>query len=75
MKKKNSFETIFEAFAFIPQLALSFAVPVFLGAVAGNWLDDQMGTGSVLFIGLGLLGIGGGAFAAYQLFMTISKKK
>jgi len=73
-KKKEGFESIFEAFAFIPQVSLSLAVPVFLGALAGNWLDNKAGTGSIFFIIMLILGIGGGAVSSYHLFQIITKK-
>lgn len=74
-QKNKGFNNIFEAFAFIPQMALSFAIPIFLGVLAGNWLDERLGTGFIFLILLFLLGIAGGALGAYHLYQSIFMKK
>jgi len=72
--KKKGIGSMFEAFAFIPQMSLSFVIPIFLGAMAGNWVDDKLGSEPVFFVLLLLLGTCGGTVTVYRLFQRISKK-
>jgi len=74
-KQKSGWQTGFEALAFIPQISLTFVIPIVLGAYAGQWIDRKLGTGMIFFLILLLLGIAGGAYGAYKQFLLITKKK
>ncbi len=63
-----------EALVLVPQLGLSLAIPIILGAAAGNWLDKKIGTDIVFFVIFLLLGIGGGIFSAYAQIQRMNKK-
>ncbi len=64
-----------EAFALISQLGMTLALPIVLGAVAGNWLDERLGTGMIFFLILLFLGIAGGLAGAYRLIADVGKRK
>lgn len=71
MKKKgNGLENL----VLITQLGINVLTPVFLCLLAGNWMDQALGTKSVL-IWL-ILGILAGASSAYRMAkQTIEKEK
>lgn len=54
-------------FALFSEIALVFLVTTLAGALAGHWLDGQLGT-NPLFVLIGLLGgFGLGAIAVHRL--------
>jgi Uncharacterized protein conserved in bacteria len=69
-KKNSSFNSVLEAFAFIPQISFTIVTPIILGALAGHWLDGKLGTGMIFLLILLCLGIAGGFYGAYRQ-MTI----
>jgi ATP synthase protein I len=71
-KKKLS---ILDALAVIPQVSLSIAIPIVLGAAAGHWLDQKLGTGIIFFLILLFLGIAGGFYSAYNQLVAPGKRK
>lgn len=74
-KEKSGWQTGFEALAIIPQLSLSFVIPIVLGAFAGQWIDRKLNTGVIFFLIFLLLGIAGGTYSAYRQFLLLTKKK
>lgn len=74
-KKKSALESGFEALALVPQLGLTIAIPIVLGAFGGHWLDGKLGTGIIFSIILLCAGIAGGIFGAYRQVMMVTKKK
>lgn len=64
-----------EAFALISQLGLTIALPIVLGAAAGHWLDEKLGTKVIFFLILLCLGIAGGFAGAYRQITAVSKWK
>lgn len=74
-KGKSGMKTGLEALALIPQLGLTIAIPIVLGAAAGHWLDEKLGTGVIFSLILLFLGIGGGITGAYRQITSIGKWK
>lgn len=74
-KKKSALESGFETLALVPQLGLTIAIPIVLGAYAGHWIDGKLGTGVIFSIILLFVGIAGGIVGAYRQVMMITKKK
>ena len=74
-KTRSAMESGLEAVAMVPQLGLTIAIPIVLGAMGGHWLDEKLGTGMIFSLILLLLGIAGGIASAYKLILAITKKK
>lgn len=64
-----------EALALLTQLGLTLATPIILGALAGHWIDNKLGTNVLFFVLLLVAGIVGGIFSAYQQIMSVTRKK
>lgn len=64
-----------EALALMTQLGFTLATPIVLGALAGNWLDERLGTGAIFLILLLILGIVMGILGAYHLVTSVTKKR
>ena len=73
--KKSAFGSSLEALAIIPQVSLSIALPVVLGAWAGHWIDQKLGTGIIFFLILLFAGIASGFYGAYKQIKIFSKRK
>jgi len=73
--KKTIIGSSLEALAIIPQVSLSIAIPIVLGAAAGHWIDDKLGTGIVFFLILLFTGIASGFYGAYNQIKMFSKRK
>jgi len=71
----GSGRTVLRAFAIVSQLGLTVAAGAVAGALAGYGLDGWLGT-SPAFVIVGLLvGIAGGAMAAYRTVMEFLREK
>ena len=55
------------------QIGLVIAIPIVLGAIGGNWLDNKLGSGSIITIVLILIGVVVGFRNAYVLIMRVMK--
>ncbi|MDD2190456.1 MAG: AtpZ/AtpI family protein [Eubacteriales bacterium] len=64
----------FVAITFISQLGMTIITPIVLGVLAGNWLDNKLGTGNIFFGIFFVLGIAGAVFGVYKLITVIWKK-
>lgn len=66
--KKNEPPSVWGSLALMGQLGFIIAVPLALGAIGGNYLDNLTHTHNLyLYLGL-LLGLILGIFGAYRLF-------
>jgi F0F1-type ATP synthase assembly protein I len=74
-KKKSAVGSSLEALAIIPQVSLSIAIPIVLGAWAGHWIDQKLGTGIIFFLVLLFAGIASGFYGAYNQIKMFSKRK
>jgi F0F1-type ATP synthase assembly protein I len=54
-------------FALFGELGVALLVTTLIGALAGHWLDEQLGTSPILVIVGFLAGAGAGARIMYQL--------
>mgnify|MGYP000020606293 CR=1 FL=1 len=61
--------------ALLTELGLSVVVPTLLGALAGRWLDDRLGSAPLLLVLGLLLGLAGGARNAYGLVKRLMDKE
>jgi len=73
-KKKSAVGSSLEALAIIPQVSLSIAIPIVLGAWAGHWIDQKLGTGIIFFLILLLAGIASGFYGAYNQIKMFSQR-
>jgi F0F1-type ATP synthase assembly protein I len=73
--KKSAIGSSLEALAIIPQVSLSIAIPIVLGAWAGHWIDQKLGTGIIFFLILLFAGIASGFYGAYNQIKMFSKRK
>jgi len=73
-RKKSSAASGLEALVLVNQLGLTIAIPIVMGAAAGRWIDDKLGTGIVFTLILICLGIAGGVLGAYRLVAAVQKK-
>ncbi|MDO4552667.1 MAG: AtpZ/AtpI family protein [Bacillota bacterium] len=64
-----------EALALFGQLGLTVAVPIILGALAGRWIDQRLGTFPLFLAVLILLGTGAGILGAYHQIGAVTQKK
>ena len=62
-----------QAFSLISQIGIVVAIPIVLGAILGNFIDNKLGTGSIVSIILILLGVAIGFKSAYSLIMRVLK--
>ncbi|MEI8217240.1 MAG: AtpZ/AtpI family protein [Eubacteriales bacterium] len=62
-----------QAFSLISQIGIVVAIPIVLGAILGNFIDNKLGTGSIASIILILLGVAIGFKSAYSLIMRVLK--
>lgn len=72
---KEDVKTDLVAFTMISQIGLMIVIPIVLGAAAGHWLDEKLGTGIIFFLILLLAGIAGGFYGAYDHINTAMKWK
>ena len=68
MRPRRSTERL-TVFGMVGQLGFIMAGSAVAGLLVGLWLDQLLGTGVAMTIGLLLLGIAGGAVAVYRLVM------
>jgi ATP synthase protein I len=73
--KKSAIGSSLEALAIIPQVSLSIAIPIVLGAWAGHWIDQKLGTGIIFFLILLFVGIASGFYGAYSQIKMFSRRK
>lgn len=73
--KKSVIGSSLQALAIIPQISLSIAIPIVLGAAAGHWIDGKLGTGIIFFLILLFVGIASGFYAAFDQIKTFSRRK
>lgn len=64
-----------EAITLVTHLGLTIAIPIVIGAAAGHWLDEKLGTGVIFSLILLMLGIVGGLVGAYRLIVALGQKK
>jgi ATP synthase protein I len=70
MKQKPQ-PSVWESLGALGGLGFTIAIPIAVGAIAGNYLDGLMNT-KPLFILLGLLlGLISGIYGAYRLFKSV----
>lgn len=74
-KIKMETKTDLEAFTIISQMGLMIVIPIVLGAAAGHWLDEKLGTGIIFFLILLFVGIAAGFYGAYDQIITMGKWK
>lgn len=74
-KNRSGLGSGLEALALTSQLGLTIALPIVLGAVAGHWLDEKLGTKMIFFLILLILGIAGGFAGAYHQITAVGKWK
>lgn len=74
-KKNSSLASGLESMALVSQFGLTLAIPIVLGALAGRWIDEKLGTGMIFFLILFCLGIAGGFTAAYHQIIAVIKRK
>lgn len=71
MKQKPPTPTISNTLGALSGMGVTIAIPIVLGAFAGNYLDSHLHTGPLLvLLGL-LLGIISGAYGAYRLYKSV----
>lgn len=66
--------TVPEALALLTQLGFTLALPIVLGALLGNFLDETFGTNVLFLIVFILLGVAGGIIGAYHLVQTVTRR-
>ncbi len=71
---KSIYAGAFVAISFISQLGMTIVTPIVLGVLAGNWLDNKVGTDNIFFGIFFVLGIAGAVFGVYKLITVIWKK-
>lgn len=65
---KNSSSGIAQALALVTELGLSVGIPIALGALLGDYLDERYGGGrGLLFVVVFLLGLAAGLYNGYRL--------
>ena len=74
-KTKEEVRTDLVAFTVISQTGLMIVIPIILGAAAGHWLDEKLGTGIIFFVILLLFGIAAGFYGAYDQISSVIKWK
>jgi predicted F0F1-ATPase subunit len=74
-KTKEEVRTDLEAFTVISQTGLMIVIPIVLGAAAGHWLDEKLGTEIIFFVILLLFGIAAGFYGAYDQINSVIKWK
>ncbi len=74
MKKKKIFD-MFPSFALFTQIGLGMAVPVILAALAGEFIDQKLGTRYVFLILFLLLGIVSGFVILHRQILLIINRK
>jgi ATP synthase protein I len=74
-KTKEEVRTDLVAFTVISQTGLMIVIPIVLGAAAGHWLDEKLGTGIIFFVILLLVGIAAGFYGAYDQINSVIKWK
>ncbi len=70
---KKSQKSILQNLALLSQVGIMMIVPIAGGVIAGNWLDEKLGTGSLLMIVGVLLGVGASFRNLYMLSIRQSK--
>jgi len=73
--QKFAVRSVLDALAIVPQLSMTIAIPIVLGALAGHWLDGKFETKPVFFLILLGLGIAGGITGVYRLIVILWKGK
>ena len=66
--------TVPEALALLTQLGFTLALPIVLGALLGNYLDEKLGTNVLFLIVFILLGVAAGIIGAYHLVQTVTRR-
>jgi len=64
---KSSFSGIAQGLALVTGLGLSVGIPIVLGALLGNYLDERYGGRGLLFVVVFLLGLAAGLYNGYRL--------
>jgi hypothetical protein len=65
---KNASSGIAHGLALVTELGLSVGLPMALGALVGDYLDERYGGGrGLLFAVVFLVGIGAGLYSGYRL--------
>ncbi len=72
---KKKLPDIFPTFALFTRLGLGMAVPIVLAALAGEYLDQRLGTRYIFLILFLLLGIASGFVFAYRQVILIINRK
>lgn len=73
--KKKRFSDMFPSLALFTQLGLGMAVPIVLAALAGQYVDQRMGTRYLFLILFLLLGIASGFVIGYRQILLIANRK
>jgi F0F1-type ATP synthase assembly protein I len=69
---KNSSDYL-KALSLFFQIGITIATPIVLGAILGNYIDNKIGSGSIVSIILIILGVIAGFRSAYILIMRVMK--
>lgn len=62
-----------KALALFGQLGLTVSLPLVGGALLGQYLDERWGTRGLVFVGLTLLGLASGLYAAWRQIASALK--
>ena len=67
---------ILENLAIVSQIGIMMVVPIFLGVIAGNWLDSKLNTGSIFLLICIVLGVASSFMNLYKVTMSrINRRK
>jgi F0F1-type ATP synthase assembly protein I len=67
---KGSSIGLAKGLALVTELGLSIGIPIALGALAGNYLDERYGGRGLLFVLVFLLGLAAGLYSGYRLLRS-----
>lgn len=67
---KNSSKGIAMALALVTELGFGIGIPIVLGALLGDYLDERYGGRGLIFVAVFLLGLASGLYNGYRLLRS-----